>query len=107
MESRCYLIDNNIIEIYIYICRCYFIMASKTISVTEKVYKLLKKTKLPSESFGDTIERLCLSFTAKNLIQWFDNSKGWEDMNDSEFNEYYCTIQEFQKNFKVEYGELL
>ena len=80
-------------------------MASKTISVTEKVYILLKKMKLPSESFGDTIERLCLNFTAENLIQWFDHSKGWEDMNKSEYNEYYNTIQNFQKNFKVEYGD--
>ncbi len=80
-------------------------MASKTISVTEKVYMLLKKMKLPSESFGDTIERLCLNFTAENLIQWFDHSKGWGDMNKSEFNEYYSTIQKFQKNFKVEYGD--
>ena len=47
------------------------------------------------------IERSCLSFTAKNLIQWFDNSKGWEDMNNSELNEYYNTIQEFQKNFRL------
>ena len=80
-------------------------MASKTISVTEKIYLLLKKMKLPSESFGDTIERLCLSFSAENLIHWFDNSKGWEDMSKSEFNDYYSTIQEFQKNFKAEYGD--
>ncbi|MCF2141246.1 MAG: antitoxin VapB family protein [Candidatus Lokiarchaeota archaeon] len=79
-------------------------MASKTISVTEKVYMLLKKMKLPSESFGDTIERLCLNFTAGNLIEWFDNSKGWEDMSQSEYNEYYSIIQNFQKNFKAEYN---
>jgi len=79
-------------------------MASKTISVTEKVYMLLKKMKLPSESFGDTIERLCLNFTAENLIDWFDNSEGWEDMSKSEYNDYYKTIQDFQKNFKAEYN---
>ncbi|QEE16266.1 antitoxin VapB family protein [Promethearchaeum syntrophicum] len=80
-------------------------MASKTISVTEKIYHLLKKIKLPSESFGDTIERLCLNFTAENMIHWFDNSKGWEDMSKSEYDDYYSTIQEFQKNFKAEYGD--
>ena len=43
-----------------------------------------------------------MNFTAENLIHWFNNSKGWEDMSKSEFNEYYSTIQEFQKNFKEE-----
>ncbi len=77
-------------------------MALKKISVSEKVYLLLKKLRLPSESFGDAIERICLNFTTENLIQWFDNSKGWEDISKSEFNEYYNSIQKFQKKFKVE-----
>ena len=81
-------------------------MASKTISVTEKVYKLLKRMKLINESFGDTIERLCLNFTAENLIHWFDASDGWEDMDQSELDSIYGTIQEFQTKFKVEYGDL-
>ena len=77
-------------------------MTSKKISVSEKAYNILKKIKLPYESFSNAIERICLNFTVENLIQWFDNSKGWGDMSNSEFNEYYSTIQDFQKNFKVE-----
>lgn len=33
-------------------------MASKTISVTEEVYKLLARMKLPGESFSQAIKRL-------------------------------------------------
>ena len=80
-------------------------MVSKTISVSEKVYLLLKNMKLPSESFGDIIERLCLNFTVESLIHWFDHSKGWEDMSKSEYKDYYNTIKEFQNNFKAKSGD--
>jgi len=43
-----------------------------------------------------------MNFTAENLIYWFVKSKGWENMGESEFNEYYNSIHEFQRNFKVE-----
>lgn len=33
-------------------------MATKTLTVTEDAYELLKKNKLDSESFSDEIERL-------------------------------------------------
>ncbi|MHA1266169.1 MAG: antitoxin VapB family protein [Candidatus Helarchaeota archaeon] len=75
-------------------------MTSKTISVTEKVYNLLKKMKLPHESFGDTIERLCKNFSADNLRKWFETTEGWADMNDKEFEEVYGTILRFQRNLK-------
>lgn len=42
-------------------------MASKTISVTNEVYDLLSRFKLPNESFGDTIKRLC---EAKSIYDW-------------------------------------
>ena len=75
-------------------------MTSKTISVTQDVYNLLKSMKLPHESFGDTIERLCKNFTAKNLIEWFEKSEGWEDMTEEEFNDFNTTIRKFQTNLK-------
>ncbi|MHA1520965.1 MAG: antitoxin VapB family protein [Promethearchaeota archaeon] len=78
-------------------------MASKTISVTEKVYNLLSKMKLANESYGDTIERLCSNFMAENLLQWFDNSPGWEDMDQAEFEETQNIIRKFQQNFTPEW----
>ncbi|MHA1651857.1 MAG: antitoxin VapB family protein [Candidatus Helarchaeota archaeon] len=62
-------------------------MPSKTISVTEEVYNLLKKMKLPHESFEDTIERLCRHFSADNLMKWFEATDGWKDMTEDEYNE--------------------
>ena len=75
-------------------------MTSKTISVTEDVYNLLKKMKLPHESFGDTIERLCKNFSAENLTKWFDTTTGWEDMTEKEYDEVSGIINKFQKDLK-------
>ena len=77
-------------------------MASKTISVTDEVYNLLKKMKLPHESFGDTIDRLCKSFTSGNLLKWYENTEGWENMSDKEFSEIESVINSFGKEFKPE-----
>ena len=79
-------------------------MTSKTISLTEAIYNLLKKIKLPHESFGDTIERLCRNFTAENLIQWFDTTDGWEDMTEMEINEFTDAVEKFQQNFKAKHS---
>ncbi|MHA1215160.1 MAG: antitoxin VapB family protein [Candidatus Hodarchaeales archaeon] len=49
-------------------------MVSKITSVTEEVYNLLKRMKLPHKSFGDTIERLCRNITTENLLKWYDNN---------------------------------
>lgn len=49
-------------------------MASKVISVTEEVYDLLKSIKLPNESFGDTIKRLCTQYTADSLLNWVNTN---------------------------------
>ena len=68
-------------------------MTSKTISVTEDVYNLLKKMKLPHERFGDTIERLCRNFSASNLMQWFETTEGWEDMTENEYSEVRDSIR--------------
>lgn len=57
--------------------------------------------KLPHESFGDTIERLCKNFSADNLTKWFDITDGWENMTDEEYNEINGVISKFGKNLKL------
>ena len=59
-------------------------MASKTISVTEEIYNLLSKFKLPHESFGDVIKKLCAEKTANNLIDWVNSQPLWSDMSEEE-----------------------
>jgi predicted CopG family antitoxin len=59
-------------------------MASKTISVTKEVYELLSKFKLPHESFGDAIKRLCEEKSAKSLYEWVQNRELWSDMSEEE-----------------------
>ena len=81
-------------------------MVSKTISVTDKVYNLLKRMKLHHESFGDTIERLCNNYTSQNLADWMEKFKGWEDMTDGEYKEFMSSIKKVQKElvpFKVDF----
>lgn len=80
-------------------------MASKTISVTEEVYNLLKRMKLPRESFGETIERLCKNFSSENLIVWFDKAIGWQDLTSEEFNEINEAIKNFRSGFKPQMVE--
>lgn len=75
-------------------------MVSKTISVTEDVYNLLKRIKLPRESFGEAIERICKSYTSENLNFWFDNANGWQDMSNEEFEEINQVIKNFHRNLK-------
>ena len=62
-------------------------MASKTISLTDEVYELLKNTKFPHESFGDAIKRLCEEKTAKSLVDWIRNEDLWTDLDDNVYNE--------------------
>ena len=61
-------------------------MASKTISVTEEVYQMLQNIKLPHESFGDIIKKLCEEKTVKNLLAWMDTDPLWSDMSEEEFS---------------------
>ncbi len=81
-------------------------MASKTISVTEDVYNLLKKMKLPKESFGDTIARLCKGKTSKSLHLWALSSQGWSDLTESETEILEETLQESQSSFHEERVDL-
>ncbi|MBN2230656.1 MAG: antitoxin VapB family protein [Candidatus Thorarchaeota archaeon] len=59
-------------------------MTSKTISVTSDVYNLLRKMRLPGESFGETIARLCRSKTSVSLCLWATSSDGWSDLTSDE-----------------------
>jgi predicted CopG family antitoxin len=75
-------------------------MTSKTISIKEEVYNLLKSMKLPHESFDEVILRLCKNYTAKNLLKWLDSTDAWEDMSKEDFIEFNRAIKKFQNEFK-------
>jgi len=77
-------------------------MVSKTISVTKEVYDLLSRFKLPHESFGDAIKRLCEEKTASSVYQWVNNYPLWSDMTDDEFKEIQENIKDFRKHFSVQ-----
>lgn len=62
-------------------------MGSKTISITEEVYVLLKSVKLPHETFSDTIARLCKRKTLRGALEWLEDNKAWGDMNKEEEKE--------------------
>ncbi|RDE10887.1 MAG: antitoxin [Candidatus Thorarchaeota archaeon] len=68
-------------------------MTSKTISVTEDVYNLLRKMRLPGESFGDTINRLCKSKTSLSLRIWAESSDGWSDLTPEEATRLENTLE--------------
>ena len=74
-------------------------MVSKTISVTEEVYNLLKKVKLPNESFGDTIQRFIQNYTMRNLSEWYE-SNSFDPMTDEEAEEMENSIKEFRSKFR-------
>ena len=59
-------------------------MASKTISVTEEVYEMLQRLKLPNESFGDVLKKLIEEKISANLIDWVNTEELWEDMDEQE-----------------------
>lgn len=61
-------------------------MASKTISLTNEVYNLLSKLKLPNESFGDVIKRLCNEKLSSDLSIWIKTKVLWSDMKKDEFD---------------------
>ena len=82
-------------------------MASKTISVTEEVYDLLKKVKLPNESFGDTIKRFIQKYSMRNLREWYESSS-FEPLTDEEADELNNSINEIRLNFqpqKVDFND--
>ena len=56
-------------------------MTSKTISVKEEVYDMLKKEKLPGESFSDTLTRL-----VKEKGRISDLAGSWSDLTEEELD---------------------
>jgi predicted CopG family antitoxin len=96
----------------VFICRCIYIlykelkMGSKTISVTEDVYNLLCKMKLPGESFGDTIRRLCKPKTTTGLREWMESSKGWSDLSKEEVDILEKAIDSVRKSLSAQEVDL-
>ncbi|MDI6654563.1 MAG: antitoxin VapB family protein [Candidatus Hydrothermarchaeota archaeon] len=68
-------------------------MASKTISVTEDVYRLLSRMKLKSESFSEMLVRL-----AKKKGSLSECAGLWRDMSEEEIEELKEGIKEMRKS---------
>ena len=66
-------------------------MTSKTISVSEDVYELLKKMKLKGESFTETIRRLV---RRRRLA---DCAGLWSDASEEEMEAYWGVISELRR----------
>jgi len=81
-------------------------MTSKTISVTEDVYNLLRKMKLPGESFGKTINRLCRYKTSVSLRLWAESSKGWSDLSSDEVAMLKDTIETIRTTLRFQEVDL-
>ncbi len=63
-------------------------MGTKTLSITDDVYKRLKRLKLEGESFSDTIRRL----TDRGTISEFAGL--WKDIPDEEFEGFTRMIND-------------
>ena len=66
-----------------YIIKHIFIMASKTITITEEVYLLLKRLKKQDESFSVLLRRLAMQVNGQILENFFGS---W-NINDQEYEE--------------------
>lgn len=64
-------------------------MVSKTITITEEVYKILKKLKKKNESFSELLKRLALQVNGQKLNNFF----GTWDMNDQEYKQIQKKIK--------------
>ena len=73
-----------------------FIMVSKTLTITEEVYYILKDLKRKSESFSDLLRRLAIQINGQKLDAFFGK---WE-MNDQEYKE----IQDRISSQKIYYN---
>ena len=70
-------------------------MASKTITITEEVYQLLKLIKKQDESFSELLRRLAMSVNGQKLENFFGS---W-DLNDQEYEEIQEEIKRNQIPF--------
>ncbi|MFQ5977017.1 MAG: antitoxin VapB family protein [Candidatus Heimdallarchaeota archaeon] len=77
-------------------------MASKTISVTKEVYELLARLKLPHESFGDVIRRLCEEKTARSVVEWANQRLLWADMSKTEYHQIQDNIKATRRQFHIQ-----
>ncbi len=76
-------------------------MASKTISVTEKIYEMLQRLKLPNESFGDVLKKLIEEKLAANLVEWVHANELWETMNEEELKSINLIQKRNQSSFTI------
>ena len=76
-----FLLCYSIQHIFKYIVKHTFIMASKTITITEDVYQLLKLLKKQDESFSELLRRLAMQVNGQKLEAFF----GLWDINDQEY----------------------
>ncbi len=66
-------------------------MTSKTVSVSEDAYELLKKMKLKGESFTETIRRLA---KRRRLA---DCAGLWSDVSEEEMEDYWGSIADLRR----------
>jgi len=66
-------------------------MPTRTISVSEDAYELLKKLRLKDETFTDTIKRLA---KRRKLT---DCAGAWSDIPKEEMEEYWASIREHKE----------
>ncbi len=74
-------------------------MASKTITITEDVYKMLKRQKKKEESFSDLLRRLSILGNGDSLSNFFGE---WE-MDDEEYEKIKKNLsQSIDQSLKLE-----
>lgn len=73
-------------------------MTSKTLTITEDVYLLLKNLKQDDESFSDLLRRLAFQVNGQNLDAFFG---GWE-MSDEEYKNIQKQIKLKAIPFNIE-----
>lgn len=72
-------------------------MGSKTLTVTEDVYLLLKKIKRQNESFSELLQRLALQINGQKLNDYI----GAWDIQDSEFNKIQTILKKNKTQFDI------
>jgi predicted CopG family antitoxin len=73
-------------------------MASKTITITEDVYKILKELKGPDESFSELLLRLANQVNGQKLEKFF----GAWDIDDEEITTINQQIESARKHHSVQ-----
>ncbi len=77
-------------------------MASKTLTITEEVYNLLKLLKKEDESFSELLRRLAMQVNGQKLEEFFGS---WE-MSDQEYEKIQETVKLNQIPFNEEKRKL-